>query len=390
MQTQISHSFSFAAGGNAEQIQVSGWSVAEPNHTWCVGHRSVVAIEDVVAPNGFFLELDWQPFVDYPYVPDQAVTISVLNHRISPYRVNQRETVAFFCPAPLPTDRRLLITFEHPDAARIAEHMVTTDPRQVAIAFRRLRILPLAAAAPVRLKNNAAMRVKLEGERLVSRSAEGESRMELRQLLSQFEMLAGNCDLGLSMRTLGFEQLSLLRFGGATAEVAIRGLENDFEGIGEQLSTEIADNPIKEWMVRDAFGLRFHTHQSSAMMPEPEILKRQRLHIGFLRRKFLEDVQLGEKIFVFADHIRPRSFESALALFLALNRRGRNRMLWVCPNVGEMAAGRVDELVPGLARGSLDVFKGPLEAGHIAVHGWLDVLYNAATVLNRSQAGIAL
>ncbi len=210
--------------------------------------------------------------------------------------------------------------------------------------------------------------------------------MEIGKLVSQFEMLAGNCDLGLAIRRLGVEQLSLLRFAGATTEVAIRGLDTDFAGMGEQLTTQIANNPIKEWLIRDAFGLRFHTHQSSEAISEADILKRQRLHIGFLRRKFLEDLQLAEKIFVYADHLRPGTFESALALFLALNRKGRHRMVWVCQNFGEMAPGRVDELVPGMARASLNTFDGPLEAGHITVSGWLNVLFNASVVLNRSRS----
>jgi hypothetical protein len=368
------------------EIQVSGWSVAEAVHTWCVGERSILAIDNIVAPHGFFLEIDWQPFVSYPYRPDQSVSITVLGHRISPYRLTEREIAAFYCPAPASTDKKTLITFEHLDAARIAEYIETTDPRQVAIAFRRVRILPLEAPPPTRLNNTSAVKVTAEGGQITIPGPNSPSTMDLRQLLTQFEMLAGNCDLGLSMRVLGFEQLSLLRFAGANTEKAIRGLENDFEGIGEQLSTEIANNPMKEWMVRDGFGLRFHTHQSSEAMSEAEILKRQRTHIHFLRRKFLEDIELAEKIFVYADHLRPRTLESALALFLALNRRGKHRMLWVSPNLGEMAPGRVDEVLPGLARGSLDTFAGPLEAGHIAVSGWVSVLFNASVVLNRGRS----
>lgn len=388
MLTHVSHSFFFGAGGNAKQIQVSGWSVTERHHTWCIGKQSVLAIEDVSAPHGFFLEIDWYPFVVYPYRPHQSVSITVHSHRISPYRLTESEVAAFYCPPPSSTDTKVLITFEHLDTARIAEFRETTDPRQVAIGFRRVRILPLAGPAPARLRNSSAAKGRIEGEHLVVPGSSGTERMELRELMAGFEVLAGNCDLGLSMRTLGIEQLSLLRFAGATPTVAMRGLESDFLGIGEQLSTEVADNPIKEWMVRDGFGLRFHTHQSSETMTEAEVVKRQRLHIQFLRRKFLEDVQNAEKIFVYADHIRPHSLESVLPLFLALNRRGRHRLLWVCANFGEAAVGRVDELLPGLARGSLDIFGGPLEAGHIAVSGWVNVLFNAWVVFNRGRAGI--
>lgn len=296
MQTHVSHSFDFGAGGNAAQIQVSGWSATEPQHTWSVGKSSVLAIDNVVAPHGFFLEIDWQPFVAYPYRPDQAVSITVLDHRISPYRLTEREIAAFYCPPPATTDKKILITFEHLDTAKIAEYFETSDPRQVAIAFRRITILPLDEPPPTRLRNTSAAMVEIEGGQITIPGPQGVARMESRQLLTQFEVLAGNCDLGLAMRAIGFEQLSLLRFAGATTEGAIRGLEIDFQGIGDQLSAEIANNPIKEWMVRDGFGLRFHTQQSSEAISEAEILKRQRLHVQFLRRKFLEDVELGEKI----------------------------------------------------------------------------------------------
>jgi hypothetical protein len=388
MQTHVSHTFDFCAGGNAAQIIVSGWSVAEPDHTWSVGKRSIVAIDNVEAPHGFFLEIDWWPFVSYPYRPDQTVVVTVLDHRISPYRLTQREIAALYCPAPAITDKKILVTFEHPDSARIADYMETSDSREVAIAFRRLRILPLAAPPPPRLNNTFTSKVAAAARQISFPTDDGLGQMEISKLTSQFEMLAGNCDLGLAMRSLGVEQLSLLRFAGATGEVAIRGLECDFQGIGELLTVHIADNPIKEWLIRDAFGLQFHTHQSSEAISEADILKRQRLHITFLRRKFLEDVELAEKIFIYADHLRPRTFESALALFLALNRRGKHRMLWVCPNFGEVAAGRVDELVPGFARGSLDTFDGPLEAGHITVSGWVNVLFNASVVLNRGRSAI--
>ena len=382
VKTHVSHSYSFALGGNSDQIQLHGWSVTEPEHTWCVGKTSALAIPNIAAPHGYFLELDWQPFVHYPYRPHQSVCITVNDYRLYPYRLAQRETTAFFCPPPKQTDRRVLITFEHMEAARIADHMATKDPRQVAIAFRRVRILPLLENAPMRLRKSSVAQVQADGEQIAIPQTPGQDRMALRDLFTQFEMLAGNCDMGLAMRALGVEQLSFLKFGGATPEVAIRGLETDFAGIGERLSTEIADNPIKEWLVRDGFGLRFHTDQSSERVSESEILERYRRHVQFLRRKFLEDVELGSKIFVFADHIRPRSFEAAMALFLALNRRAKNRMLWVCPNYQEMEPGRVDALVPGLARGSLDIFGGPMEAGHIAVSGWTNVLYNALMVLN--------
>jgi len=383
MQTHVSHTFVFNQGGDARRIQVSGWSGAELEHTWAEGKHSVVSIPEIEAPHGFFIEIDWQPFASFPYRPDQGVSITVNDQKIGLYRLAEREVSAFYCP-PMPgLDKGAVIGFEHPDACKVADYVDTTDPRELAIAFRRLRILPLAEPFPGRLRNTSALQASLRDGLISIPDAHGPKTVEPASLLGRFEMLAGNCDLGLAMRDLGVERLSLLRFAAATSEVAIRGLESDFQGLGENLSAEIANNLIKEWMVRDSFGLRFHTDQSSTVMSEAEILRRQRIHIQFLRRKFLEDFESGEKIFVYADHLRPRTYESALALFLSLNRHGPRRMLWVCPNFGEVTPGRVDEIVPGFARGSFNPLDGPLLAGHIAMTGWVNVLLNAAVVLDK-------
>lgn len=380
MHTEILRSFDFSAGGNARAIQINGWAGAERDRTWSLGKHSALAIDNVIAPCGFFLELEWEPFTAYPDLLDQSVILTVDDRQLRPYRLSRDEVAAFYCP-PLAEGRRITITFDCHDAARVSDYFDSNDKRVIAIALKRLRILTLTAPLCAPLRNRSAVKARLRENIVIGETPRGPMRLELRELASQFEMLAGNCDLGLALRDVGVEQLSFLRFAGATSAVAVRGLDTRFDGIGEKLSTEIADNPIREWMIRDAFGLRYHTDQSSDVMTEGEVLERQRRHLDLLRRKFLEDAEAGEKIFVYADHIRPGSVEAAIALFLALNRYGARRLLWVTPNQGETEPGRVDELIPGLARASLDRFDGPLAAGHIAVSGWLNVLFNAAIVL---------
>jgi hypothetical protein len=246
----------------------------------------------------------------------------------------------------------------------------------LALCVRTLRILRLDEPipdGPARASGDVLRAADAAGLRGAAERLTGVS---LDQVLAGFEVVAGDCDMALALRELGFESLSLLRFAGATAEVAIRGIETGFDGIGERLSARVADNPIAEWMVSDGFGLRYHTHQSSRTMTEHDVIAMQRRHVAVLRRKFLEDLAEGEKIFVYADHHAVRPVETALALFVALNRQRPVRMLWVCPD-DRQQPGRVDEILPGLARAALDPFAPPLAAGHITVGGWLSVLCNA-------------
>jgi hypothetical protein len=216
-------------------------------------------------------------------------------------------------------------------------------------------------------------------------AAEQQTGLPLNELLSKFEAVAGNCDMGLALRDVGYESLSLLRFAGATASVAIRGIETQFAGIGERLRGQIADNPIAEWMIIDEFGLRYHSHQSSREVSETDVIFAQRRHLTILQRKFAEDVADGEKIFVYSDHYTVRPVETAMALFLALNRHRPNRMLWVCPDDKE-EFGRVVELLPGFFRASLNIFAPPIIAGHITVGGWLTVLCNTWQLLRPESA----
>jgi hypothetical protein len=212
--------------------------------------------------------------------------------------------------------------------------------------------------------------------------AEQGTGVPLRDLLHGFEMLAGNCDMGLALRSFGFDKISLLRFAGASPAVAMKGLETEFSGIGQRISLSIANNPMKEWMVSDEFGLRFHSGQSSEQVEHDTLMKKFRPYAELLRRKFLEDVVTGEKVFVYADHKDhnvSRSVEEVLPLFLALRRHSRANLLWVTPASNDPEKrGTVTEVLPGLAHAQLDMFAPPiLIGGGITVPGWLTVLCNA-------------
>jgi len=202
------------------------------------------------------------------------------------------------------------------------------------------------------------------------------------EALHDFEVIGGNCDMGLALRSLGYESLSFLRFGGASAAAAIQGLETEFAGLGEDLSLEIADNPFLEWMVSDKIGLRFHSGLSSNTVTEEEVRKRFPLFIRRLRDKFLEDLRDGTKIFVFSDHKDvsvTRTIEYIMPLYLAFRRKTKSPLLWVCPALNDPSQrGSVREILPGLYMGHLDLVAPPvLIGGGISVAGWVNVICNA-------------
>jgi|GEM_PF-5037514 len=377
MRNTILQEIDFGRTGNSRDHIIGGWSLPEEGHTWTIDKKSSIFIDTPKAPHGFAVEVTWWPYAPNARFRMQSVRVSVAGQPIINHVVDRFETVCFLCPPVDTADPRIVIEFEHLTA--IPPRLIdpsNPDSRTLALRVRRIRILRCDEQAPACC--NGFSHEPLAGKDAIHLAADLERRsgIAVHDLFSRFELIAGNCDMGLAMRQFGFESLSLLKFAGAIAAVAVRGIDTDFEGIGEQLSADIANNPPAEWMVNDKFGLRYHTGQSSRTVSEEQVIASQRRSAKFMRRKLLEDLEDGEKIFVYADHHAVRPLEAALPLFLALNRHRPNRMLWVCLGEGGNR-GHVHEVLPGLARATIDRFAPPLAAGHISVAGWLTVLYNA-------------
>ena len=204
------------------------------------------------------------------------------------------------------------------------------------------------------------------------KEAERATGTSLQSLLTDFEMLSGNCDMGLFQRALGVEPLGLLRFAGAEQGVAIKGLDTRFADIGQHLlATVSAEN---EWMISDRFGLQFHSGHFADAIDECGVIAAERKKIGFLKRKFLEDIEEGQKIFVFADRFG-LPVEGAMALHLALCRHGNHRLLWV-RHGRPWHRGMVEEVLPGLLLGHFEPNAPPMIA-HISGLSWLSVMVNA-------------
>lgn len=381
MKNFVSQTVTFGRSGNSGDATIAGWYLPEDEHTWSKERYCSVWLDAPKAQFGYFIEVDWQPFLAPPFITQQVVRVEINAHIINSFSIDRGGLFAFYCP-PLPADHtRLVVGFHFTNAARPNDFGPSSDSRSLALCFRRLRVIVLSE--PWRITPGQIVRSRITATEIrgIKDQAEEMAGAPLDAILHGFEMLCGNCDLGLALRAMDFETLSLLRFGGATVTSAIKGLESDFSGIGCQISLSIADNPIKEWMVRDDYGLMFHSGQSSESVDRSEMEKKFPVYVEFLRRKFIEDVDAGCKVFVFADHkdFAKRSIENVLPLYLALGRRSSASMLWVvAASHDSESKGSVRQILPGLAVAQLDLVAPPLlVGGSITVSGWLSVLCNA-------------
>lgn len=187
---------------------------------------------------------------------------------------------------------------------------------------------------------------------------------EDRQLVLNFESLGGGghgCEFGIFQRSLGAEPLGLLRWADIHPAEITTALANDLEGVGEPEFTRVfvPDHPGEkpEYWSADT---RYHMAMRSFVLVENEtletmsrgLIRRQR----FLRRKLLEDLRSGTKIFVYKNLARNLSAQELTALLAAVRRHGDNTLFYIAYADDAHPNGTVEVAGPGLLVGYIDHF----------------------------------
>ncbi len=171
------------------------------------------------------------------------------------------------------------------------------------------------------------------------------------QIVSHFESLGDNCEFGFLQRELGLEPLSLLRWAGIYLDGLLRAFMDDFDP-RDALQISLDAKPVgAEYMVRvQPFGWLMHTFVDPEKQPVDKMLQDQTRRFRFLASKLIEDLEDGEKIFVFRRN-EPVIDDSIFALHDALNWYGPNTLLWVVEAEGDHEPGSARWLRPGLIQG---------------------------------------
>jgi hypothetical protein len=146
-----------------------------------------------------------------------------------------------------------------------------------------------------------------------------------------------------------------------------------------------------EWITRDKrFGMSMHTDMLVAQVPEAEAHRRACQRLVFLVRKLLEDLQAGEKIFVFRETTNPLSHSRMRRLHRSVGRLGGGSLLVATYGRGVHPAGCVQEVGPGLYAGYFDHFR--ISATYQPLGDvdevWLEVCRNALLLRHARQSSI--
>ncbi|MGD0433605.1 MAG: hypothetical protein ABSA58_21195 [Acetobacteraceae bacterium] len=343
----------FGAEGNEANYLGTGWSGIEPGSRWMIGQRSELWLEHPGTGHDLILELDLGIMGTSAGPVAQRLVVGVRDKGIAQISVSRGGTLGFHLPAAMvETPGPVRIMFIHPDFRRPVDFGAGTDDRQLSFSMRTLRLLRVLP------RPGPASGPELPRDELIMR----------------FESLGDNCEFGLVQRHVGAEPLGLLRFTFIEPGDLLRGMRTGFHGLGEPGTTEvIVSGKDREFIVNDrSFGMTFHTWQYETELDIETVRQQQSARLGFLKRKFLEDVTNGEKIFVIKrlDPLRP---EEVLPIYVALNEPRRNRLLWVVPADATHPSGTVEVLLPGLLRGYVDRFAPYENAPDLSLSAWLAV-----------------
>jgi hypothetical protein len=387
---------SFAAAGNSLAYLGGGWARSEDEFTWAIGSESHLVFPRLAAADEYVLLLDVVPFVHPPELPTQRLIVSVNDTVVGSTEISRPTLLAYRLPARLACRAdRMVVTLQHPDAARPKDFGDSADDRSLAFSIFEAKLQHVTEA---KLAHETRLPTGLMLGSTHDRSfgacsdvdltewATTRSGLSIPQIALKFESLGENCEFGLFQRACDAEPLGLLRFSSTFMRNLIRGIDGGFDGLGkiDDIDPRLEGTPRKEYMIHERkFGLVYHTfvyegQRSTWLMKEQESAR-----LKFLRRKFMEELEASEKIFVykFGGAV---SEEEILPLYRALNRYGESTLLWVVPAERDRPPGTVEVVLPGLLKGYIDRFAPDDNAHDFSFDGWLRVCTNAC-VLARLQ-----
>jgi tetratricopeptide (TPR) repeat protein len=189
----------------------------------------------------------------------------------------------------------------------------------------------------------------------------------LRDLALSFESLggtefSGGCEFGVIQRAWGAEPLGLFRWATVSPATLIACLEQRFEGIGDEETTELFqsnESSVLLWEIRDErYGFEMHSFIPVAGMERERMILTACNRMRYLTDKLLRDLQNPAKIFVFKSAGRRLEPSEIEGLRRGLAQYPGMRLLCVCPAGADHAADEVETVAPGLMVASMDFSAG--------------------------------
>ena len=336
--------------GDRTLLLHEGWSTGDPGTCRAVGAASTARAGIVPPASRQLLSLTLIPMAADPAVRHENSPIEIVVNgrlvgevRLDPKWQKEGADLAFWLPPELVGGKPFEITFRH-----------SRDFMLDRLKLSQGRALPDPVLDPA-------------------------------ELMLQFENIGDNCEFGLVQRHFNAEPVGLLRFAGlGDPRRLIRFLDDDFGRFGEPGSFALHVIGGEYWVIDPVYGIAYHTFRYPGQASVEDVTRENEIKVGYLRRKFLEDLEDGQKIMVYK-RVVTRDPHEIIALHAALNRLGAvNKLLWVTQADGRHAPGDVEWLGERLLKGYLGAISLS-DAHDFDPETWLRLCRNAVVAFEAAR-----
>jgi hypothetical protein len=398
-------------------------------------------------PASLSLRLGLAPLVVHHLLPAQRLSVIADGLMLGQFRLTRETALSIPLPAALidalsASGGPLALTFVLPDAMAMRGFANGHPDHRLGLALDWITV----EHPPARLSQAAALRgdegvqpppLALSARLLDVPAADlpgaiaAELGISAVDLMRGFESLGDNCAFGLAQRKAGLDVLGLLRFANTPLRALLRGLADRFASALNPAEISLYLHPAgrREYMQAiPRYGIRWHTMIHEPDMAAETVAREQTMKLGFLRRKFVEGLRSGRKIYTLVrsepKHIevamppwaapqmgrgdrgplqlapvwdaplayeeipRPFCLAEALTVLLDLNRDGPNTLLVFLPSRDGRRAGMAELVAPGLILGYMSSYVILTDRDTPNDADWLRVAANA-WLLHRGSNAIA-
>lgn len=356
----------FGNGETGFRCLGQGWSDVEDGRVWAVGRRSTLVMPTSLwCPAGYVLSMEVEPFP----VPGHTQTILLSFNGVSlgEHKVVRDVPIVVPVPAELTNRRgRKELVIEASYGISPASLGYGGDQRQLSFSL-----------------GGVFMTANLHAPDQFEPPVSG---VDDRTMMMGFDSLGDDCEFGFVQRAHKAEPISLLRFGGMALHRLHEALECEFEGIDDPANLSIRVQEPGEYMIsNDHYRYLYHTFVQSWEMSREDLIKQEVMRLKFGRRKLIEDLEDGDKIFVVKTSSGPglrRDDVAAVADLIA--NYGRATLLWVRPADDDAGTGTVRWISPNFIEARIDQLCLPGHAVWFSPH-WLPLCRKVHRVVHQHR-----